>query len=748
MGILTFWNNLRDRWWGQPTVLSLLLLPVAGWLSPRLMLPDGKVYLIYLPLVVCFSLLMVYDWRALPGIVLAVLIRYSDRSGIGVDVIMTLIYLGSVSICWWGYRFQSQRRWCAGFTELKLGKYRLIWLVMMPPILFIFGLQIIIGLDLLPDELGMLSGTGNNLHALINFQAVLIGCLSSMPLFYFALRIIKKPKFARVLWGRVRREMAPSVKKGELQLWFLVLVVLVVVLAYHTADTNAMQVPDYSLTLLLPVMLYSAMRFGYQFNSIIWAATLLVLFFNYPGYVQWNNLLHNLTMISSMMLAFTLSILLASAVHTRQRMDHAKAQNASLKDPVIGLPNLRALKRDLAKVPRSTLCFLRISELDLLSRNYGMQLRIRFKQKLAGTLRTVLEEGEDVYHLPGYDLVMRLNGNDSEAKVAKIQGTLEKFRLVWNGLPIHPPLGISYCGVYSEVEHLHLLLGELSSLAEMSLTSGRPENMQNDHHAAQDEIKRKVALLHWVQRSLDNDGFMLMAQPIVGVRGDVYHEILLRMLDGEGNIVPPNEFLPVVHEFGLAYQLDMWVLRQTLKFMDAHRQVMPSSRFAVNLSPSSLCRPSLCQDVRTALEQYQIEPYQLVLEVTESHLVQDVKYAKSSLKELRQLGCRIALDDFGTGYATYDRLKELHVDILKIDGSFVRDMLTSKVDYQIISSICKVALMRRLSIVAEYVESAEQRDALKSLGVDYMQGYFIGQPQPLVSLVAPEALPKEDEESH
>lgn len=735
MVILTFWNKLRDHWWGQPIVLSLLLVPIAGWLSPRLMLPDGKVYLIYLPLAVCFSLLMVYNWRALPGIALAMLLRYANRSSAEIDVTMALVYLGCLSLCWFGYRYQSQRRWSAGFTELKLSKYRLIWLVLMPSILFIFGLQIIIGLDLLPDELGMMSGHGNHLHALINFQAVLIGCLSSMQLFYFVIRIIKNPRFARVLWGRVHREMAPSVRKVELQLWFVLLCVLILILSYHTDDTNAMQVPDYSLTLLLPVMLYSAMRFGYQFNCIIWAATLLVLFFNYPGYVQWNNLLHNLTMISSMMLAFTLSILLTSAVHTRQRMDHAKAQNASLKDPVVGLPNLRALKHDLAKVPRSTLCFLRIAELDLLSRNYGMQLRIRFKQKLAGTLRTVLEKGEDVYHLPGYDLVLRLNGSDGEAKVANIHRVLEKFRLVWNGLPIHPPLGISYCGVYSEVEHLHLLLGELSSLAEISLTSGQPENIQNDHHLIQDEIKRKVALLHWVQRSLDNNSFILMAQPIVGVRGDTYHEILLRMLDDDGNVVPPTEFLPVVHEFGLAYQLDMWVLRQTLIFMDNHRAALPSVRFAVNLSPSSLCRPSLFQDVRDMLLHYQVEPYQLVLEVTESHLVQNVNYAKSSLKELRQLGCRIALDDFGTGYATYDRLKELQVDTLKIDGRFVRDMLVDKVDYQIIASICKVALMQRLSIVAEYVESAEQRDALKSLGVDYMQGYFMGKPEPLKSLV-------------
>lgn len=736
MVILKFWDKLRDHWWGQPLVLSLLLLPIAGWLSPRLMLPGGKIYLVYLPLAACLSLLMVYNWRALPGIALAILIRYSNRGSWQFDLIMMLVYVGCLSACWWGYRCQTQRQWCLGFTELKLGKHRLIWLVVLPPLVMIITLQIIINFGLLPDELGMLSNKGNNLYALINLQAMVLGCLSSMQLFYCVLRVLKTPRFAGVLLGRIRREMAPSVKNSELQLWFAVLAILLLVLSYHTAEIGFLQVPDYTLTLLLPVMLYSAMRYGYQFNGIVWAASLLVLFFNYQGYVQWNNLLHNLTMISAMMLAFTLSILLTSAVHTRQRIDHAKAQNASLKDPVIGLPNLRALKLDLAKASRSTLCFLRISELDLLSRNYGMQLRIRFKQALAAELRNkVLEEGEEVYHMPGYELLIRLNSFEAESRLANIQEVLDKFRLVWNGLLIHPPLGMSYCTVYSEVEHLHVLLGEMSSLAELSLTTGQPENMQGTQHIVQNEIKRKVSLLHSVQGSLDNDSFILMAQPIVGIRGDVYHEILLRMLDDQGNCLLPDQFLPVVHEFGLAYKLDMWVLNQTLKFMDSNRETLPSVRLSVNLSPFSLCRPGLGQDVRHALRQYNIEPYQLILEITESHLMGDIKYAQNSLRELRKLGCRIALDDFGTGYATYNRLKALDVDTVKIDGSFVQNMLTNRVDYQIVSSICKVALMRRLSIVAEYVESAEQRDALRGLGVDYMQGFFIGRPQPLKSLL-------------
>ncbi|NTX81377.1 EAL domain-containing protein [Serratia proteamaculans] len=730
-----FWKHLRERWWGYPLIWGLLLIPFAGWLSPRIMLSEAKVYLLYLPLAACIALLMVYDWRALPGITLAIMFRYASRLGLEIGILVTSLYLLCLILCWLGYRSQTQRRWCAAPGVPALVKARLIWLVVLPALLFVFGLKLLVGLAQVPDELGMMPGNSDYLLALVNFQALLLGCLSAMPLFYFMLRLLNKPRFALTLWRRFGREMAPTADKKELSLWLLVLVSMVALLSYYAKNAPPLLLGGYGLILLLPVMLYGAMRFGYQFNCIIWSSTLLVLFFHYPGYAQRDNLLHNLAVISSMMVVFTLCIYLMSALNTRQRLSHARAQSAALQDPVIGLPNLRALKRDLAQSLPSTLCFLRVSELDLLSRNYGMQLRIRFKQQLAALLYQVLAPGEGVYHLPGYDLLLRVDGEDSEEKVLQIYRALEKFRLIWNGLPLHPPLGLGYCSVNADFEHLYLLLGELSSLAEVSLTSGKPESVQNGGQWVQEEIKHKVALLHGVQHSLDNDGFILMAQPIVGLRGDRYHEILLRMRDVSGEIISPNDFLPVAHEFGLAYRLDLWVLRNTLKFMDQYRVELPSARFAVNLSPTSLCRPMLRHDVNSLLEQYQIEPYQLTLEVTESHLLQDTAYAGANLQALREMGCRIALDDFGTGYASYDRLKMLPVDMLKIDGSFVRDMLTNPVDFQVITSICKVARMKRLTIVAEYVESMEQLVALKGVGVDYMQGYFIGEPQPLLALL-------------
>jgi EAL domain-containing protein (putative c-di-GMP-specific phosphodiesterase class I) len=112
-----------------------------------------------------------------------------------------------------------------------------------------------------------------------------------------------------------------------------------------------------------------------------------------------------------------------------------------------------------------------------------------------------------------------------------------------------------------------------------------------------------------------------------------------------------------------------------------------------------------------------------------------MKYADLAMRELRSYGCRIAIDDFGTGYASYGRLKAIQADILKIDGSFVRNMLTDSLDAYIVQSICQVARMKHLSIVAEYVETEEQKIALHELGVDYMQGYLVGKPQPLNKLL-------------
>lgn len=219
------------------------------------------------------------------------------------------------------------------------------------------------------------------------------------------------------------------------------------------------------------------------------------------------------------------------------------------------------------------------------------------------------------------------------------------------------------------------------------------------------------------------------------VKGDSYHEVLLRMLNDNDEIIMPDVFLPVAHEFGLSARIDSWVLEHTLIFMDKRRKKLPGMRLAINISPFSVSNSYFHQQVKTLLEHYDIEPWQIIFELTENHSLTNPEQARKTLAQLQDLGCRVAIDDFGTGYASYARLKTMNADLLKIDGSFIRNLVTSSLDYQAVASICLLARMKNMQVVAEYVETPEIRQAVVSLGIDYMQGYDIGKPAPLEALV-------------
>lgn len=732
------WHEIRHKWWGLPVICALVLIPLTSWLSPIILLPEGRTYLIYMPLATCVALLMVFDWAAFPGIVLTLFLRYYFRVGAEMATLLTVIYFTSLFLSWLGYRWQAGNRWAAPLGLMNLAWTRVGWLLAFLTIFFMIVLQIVVESGLLPGYLGLVTADFVTLRTLINLQAMILGILLNSHVIYLVIRIIRQPRYWRMLRMMLRKQRAPGVKTIEMVLWFFVTGTMVAMLSIPRLSEPFTKIllSDYTLTLLFPVLLFGALRYGYYFISIVWSIALTILLFNYQGFISETGFTHNLVFVSALMLVYTVTLLLMAVISSRQRLLMKKFRAAALQDPVFGLPNLRAFNRDLAGHPRSVLCFIRVSDMDVLSRNYGMQLRIQFKQQLALGLRPYLEAGERVYHLPGYDLVMRLNCENADAKLQDLHDYLEDFRLIWNGLPLHPNIGLSYCTVYSPVEHLPILLGELSGIAEVSLTTGQPESNKNDHSQVQLEIREKVDMLHKIQRALDDDGFVLMAQPILGMRGDSYHEVLLRMFDATSeSLVTPDKFLPVVHEFGLSYQMDMWVLKHSLMFINQNRVRLPSLRFAVNFTPSTLCRPTFTRDFKALMLEYEIEPFQIVLEVTESHVLQNMKYADYAMRELRAYGCRIAIDDFGTGYASYSRLKAIQADILKIDGSFVSNMLTDPLDAYIVQSICQVARMKHLSIVAEYVETQEQKAALHALGVDYMQGYLVGKPQPLATLL-------------
>ncbi|HHH3609059.1 TPA: EAL domain-containing protein [Enterobacter roggenkampii] len=741
MKIFAFLKNNKYRWWALPLLLPVVLLPVLSVVNTFTQLGDGIAALYYLPLSFLLSLMMFFGLEALPGIVLSLFIRYYPSVGMFETVAGVLHFIVPLVLSWGGYRVFAPRRNMTAYGDIRLMAQRIFWQVICPATLFLVLFQFAVYLGVYESRQSLAGLNPLNIRTLINYQALLVSGLTGVPLSYLLIRLIRHPRYIKSLLSQIRFQIDKKVTAAEFLLWAIALGGLLSLLLLPINENSSIFTTNYTLSLLMPVMLWGAMRFGYKLISLIWTPILLVSIHYFYRYIPVNAGYDiQLAITSSSYLVFSFVVIYMSMLATRQRAVNKHARRLALLDPVVHMPNLRALSRDLAKNPWSALCLLRIPELEILGRNYGVQLRIQYKQQLAQWVNATLQPNEQVYHLTGYDMAVRLNAESHQQRIDALDEHIKQFRFVWDGMPLQPQVGVSYCYVRSPVNHLYLVLGELAVVADLSLSSNHPENLQQRGAVhLQRSLKDKVAMMSRLQKALDNDEFILLVQPVRGLRGDCYHEVLLRMPDTNGILISPDQFLPVAQEFGLSSRVDLWVLEHTLRFLAAHRERLPGQRFAINLAPSTVCRVQFPLEVSRVLAKYAIEPWQLIFEVTECSNFCNAEQALHILSQLQKMGVRIAIDDFGTGYASYARLKSVDADILKIDGDFIRNIVNNSLDYQIVASICHLARMKKMLVVAEYVETEEIRSAVHALGIDYVQGYLIGRPAPLESLLETEA---------
>lgn len=724
---------IRDKWWGLPLVLPCLMLPLVSHVNTYAHMASGDVVLLYLPLALMMSMMHFFSWAALPGIILAIFLRKYPQVGLAETLPVIAHFLIAIVLSWGGYRVFNPRRNCVSHGEPRLVFQRIFWQVFCSATLFLVLFQFAAFVGMYESRLNLMGVTPFNINALINYQGILVGNLIGVPFFYFLLRVIRNPLHLRGYYSQLKLQFDAKASKKEVALWLLILIVLMTLLCMPLNVNSSIFSTNYTMSLLLPVMLWGAMRYGYRFISLLWAPVLIIAIHNYQSYTPYYSGYDvQLAITSSSFLVFSFIVNYMAVLATRQRVVNSRARRLAFLDPVVHLPNLRALNRALKNAPWSALCFLHVPELEVLVKNYGIMLRIQYKQQLSHWINEKLSPDENVYQMSGPDLLLRLNTESHQQRIDLLDEHIKRFRFIWDGMTFQPQVGMSYCYVRSPVNHIYLLLGELSTIAELSIMTNTPENLERRGAVnLQRNVKDKVAMMNRLQHALEHDRFCLMAQPIEGLRGDVYHEILLRLKDSDGGLISPEVFLPVAHEFGLASRIDLWVIEHTLRFMADNRAEMPARRFALNLSAPSICRAKFSLEVSKLLSKYQIEAWQLIFEVTESYALLNAEQAQVTLHNLQQLGCQIAIDDFGTGYASYARLKNISANILKIDGSFIRNMVSNSLDYQIVASICHLARMKKMQVVAEFVESEEIRSAVASLGIDYMQGYLIGDPQPL-----------------
>lgn len=741
MNIFAFLKKNQHRWWVLPLILPVVLLPVLSVANTFTHLGDGIAALYYLPLSFLLSLMMFFGLEALPGIVLSLFIRYYPSVGMFETVAGVLHFIVPIVLSWGGYRVFAPRRNMTAYGDVRLMAQRIFWQAFCPATLFLLLFQFAVYLGVYESRQSLAGLNPLNIRTLINYQALLVSGLTGVPLSYLLIRLIRHPRYLKSLISQIRTQIDKKVTRAEFLIWAIALAGLLSLLLLPMNENSSIFTTNYTLSLLMPVMLWGAMRFGYKLISLIWIPILLVSVHYFYRYIPVNQGYDiQLAITSSSYLVFSFVVIYMSMLATRQRAVNKRSRRLALLDPVLHMPNLRALSRDLAKNPWSALCLLRVPELEILGRNYGVLLRIQYKQQLAQWINGTLQPNEQVYHLTGCDMAVRLNAESHQQRIKTLDEHIKQFRFVWDGMPLQPQVGVSYCYVRSPVNHLYLVLGELGVVADLSLSSNHPENLQQRGAVhLQRSLKDKVAVMSRLQRALDNNAFTLLVQPVRGLRGDRFHEVLLRMTDANGLLISPEQFLPIAQEFGLSSRVDLWVLEHTLRFLAAHRERLPGQRFAINLAPSTVCRVQFPLEVSRLLAQYAIEPWQLIFEVTECSTFCNAEQGLHILRQLQKMGVRIAIDDFGTGYASYARLKSVDADILKIDGDFIRNIVNNSLDYQIVASICHLARMKKMLVVAEYVETEEIRSAVHALGIDYVQGYLIGRPAPLESLLEAEA---------
>lgn len=242
--------------------------------------------------------------------------------------------------------------------------------------------------------------------------------------------------------------------------------------------------------------------------------------------------------------------------------------------------------------------------------------------------------------------------------------------------------------------------------------------------------------LTWSERiraALDANTFVPHFQPILELASDTVTkwEVLIRMEDESGGIIPPSSFVPTAERFGLIHELDLWVVKNALEAMTAHPD-RRELRLEINLSGKSIGDPDMLNSIIEEIERSGIEPGRIIFEVTETAAIANLEEAAKFGQKLLDLGCGFALDDFGTGFASFYYLKRLPLTHLKIDGDFVRSLTSSAVDQLVVKAIVEIAHGMGLKTIAEYVEDAATLELLRDFGVDYCQGFQIGRPAPPV----------------
>ncbi len=372
-----------------------------------------------------------------------------------------------------------------------------------------------------------------------------------------------------------------------------------------------------------------------------------------------------------------------------------------------------------------------IDQLGMINTAYGFEvgdaILIEFAQRLDRCLRAT-----DVIGRPGGDRFGVVLGRSTEDDA---RGAAERILQAMRGTPVQigdakvtvtASIGVVVFPAQSKTSF------DVMAKAESALLRAKSSGRDCAHLFEMDDAQRQsyreaMDIGEDVKEAMKDDRLCLAYQPVVDARtrGTSYHECLIRMIGKDGTLVPAASFIPVVEQLGLMRNIDRHTLALSLEDLEAH----PDITLAINISGLTATERSWLRILISRLKGRRDLARRLIVEITETAALQDIEESARFVASLRELGCRVALDDFGAGYTTFRHLKALTVDIVKIDGSFVRDIKQCEENQMFVRNLLSLANTLGVETVAECVETADDADFLASEGVDFLQGYYFGKPE-------------------
>ncbi|HQU15514.1 MAG: hypothetical protein B7Z66_00525 [Chromatiales bacterium 21-64-14] len=430
--------------------------------------------------------------------------------------------------------------------------------------------------------------------------------------------------------------------------------------------------------------------------------------------------------------------------HARQ-LERELSYHASY-DSLTGLCNRRqfevelhrALETAAADGSAHALCYLDLDQFKVVNDTCGHVAGDELLRQLAAQLARKVRDTDILSRLGGDEFGLLLYGCNMERAHAIADGlraVVQDFRFSWEDHSFQVGASIGVATISSESHGV----AEIMSAADVACYAAK-EHGRNRVHLYQpgdlelQQRRGEMRLVARINQALDDDRLRLYCQEIVPVgsrRTVVHRELLVRMVDKDGTILPPMSFIPAAERYNLMQPLDRWVVKAACRRIAQEPNGGNGGIWAINLSGQSICDEAFLEFIMGTVDDYGIAPEQLCFEITETAAIANLSRATRFMNVLHGMGCRFALDDFGSGLSSFAYLKQLPVDYLKIDGGFVRDMTEDPIDHAMVEAINHIGHVMGIQTIAEFVEDAAILEALRALQVDFAQGYWIAKPLPL-----------------